>query len=65
MLRVAPSLDVRPNIHVPDTDTMKALLTHRFQAMTDYQRNVLAPLDADERTQLAALMAKLEAPLRR
>ena len=31
----------------------------------DYQRNVLAPLDADERTQLAALMAKLEAPLRR
>ena len=30
----------------------------------DYQRNVLAPLDADERAQLAALMAKLEAPLK-
>ena len=30
----------------------------------DYQRNILAPLDADERAQLAALMAKLEAPLK-
>ncbi len=48
VLRVAPSLDVRPNIHVPDTDTMKALLAHRFQAMTDYQRNVLAPALREE-----------------
>ncbi|MDC7808279.1 fatty acid desaturase [Luteimonas sp BLCC-B24] len=48
VLRVAPSLDVRPNIHVPDTDTMKALLTHRFQAMTDYQRNVLTPALREE-----------------
>ena len=30
----------------------------------DYQRSVLAPLDADERAQLASLMAKLEAPLK-
>lgn len=43
VLRVAPSLDVRPNIHVPDTDTMRALLAHRFQAMTDYHRKVLKP----------------------
>ncbi|NYZ63463.1 DesA family fatty acid desaturase [Luteimonas deserti] len=48
VLRVAPSLDVRPNIHVPDTDTMRALLTHRFQAMTDYQRNVLKPALREE-----------------
>ncbi|MCD9029482.1 fatty acid desaturase [Luteimonas sp. BDR2-5] len=48
VLRVAPSLDVRPNIHVPDTDTMKALLAHRFQAMTDYQRNVLTPALREE-----------------
>jgi stearoyl-CoA desaturase (delta-9 desaturase) len=43
VLRVAPALDVRPNIQVPDTDTLRALLAHRFQAMTDYQRNVLMP----------------------
>ncbi len=48
VLRVAPSLDVRPNIQVPDTDTMRALLAHRFQAMTDYQRNVLKPALRDE-----------------
>lgn len=48
VLRVAPSLDVRPNINVPDTDTMRALLAHRFQAMTDYQRSVLKPALREE-----------------
>lgn len=48
VLRVAPSLDIRPNIQMPDTDTLKALLTHRFQAMTDYQRKVLVPALRDE-----------------
>jgi len=48
VLRVAPSLDVRPNIQAPDTDTMRALLAHRFQAMTDYQRNVLMPALREE-----------------
>jgi len=48
VLRVAPSLDIRPNIHVPDTDTMRALLAHRFQAMTDFQRNVLKPALREE-----------------
>ncbi|MCA0393198.1 MAG: fatty acid desaturase [Proteobacteria bacterium] len=62
VLRVAPSLDVRPNIHVPDTDTMKALLAHRFQAMTDYQRNVLAPALREE---ARAAGAKLRALLPR
>src|SRR3546814_771196 len=41
VLRTAPRLNVRPNINVPDADTLKALLAIRFQAMTDYQRNVL------------------------
>ncbi|MEZ0472707.1 acyl-CoA desaturase [Luteimonas salinilitoris] len=48
VLRVAPSLDVRPNINVPDTDTMRALLAHRFQAMTDYQRKVIKPALREE-----------------
>ncbi len=43
VLRVAPSLNVRPNISVPDADTLKALLAIRFQAMTDFQRSVLKP----------------------
>ena len=62
VLRVAPSLDVRPNIPVPDADTMKALLAHRFQAMTDYQRNVLKPALREE---AAAAGAKLRALLPR
>ncbi len=48
VLRVAPSLDLRPNIPMPDTDTLKALLTHRFQAMTDYQHTVLKPALREE-----------------
>ncbi|MHB1273296.1 MAG: DesA family fatty acid desaturase [Rhodanobacter sp.] len=48
VLRVAPSLDVRPNVHLPDADTLKAVLTHRFQAMTDYYRGVIVPTLSDE-----------------
>ena len=48
VLRVAPTLDLRPNIHVPDGETLKALVAHRFQAMTDYQRNVLKPALREE-----------------
>ena len=43
VLRVAPTLDVRPNIAMPDGETLKALLAIRFQAMTDYYRNVTLP----------------------
>jgi stearoyl-CoA desaturase (Delta-9 desaturase) len=43
VLRVAPTLDVRPNIHVPDTETVKAMMTHRWQVMTDYFNTVLKP----------------------
>ena len=39
----ATSGNVRPNISVPDSDTLKALLAIRFQAMTDFQRSVLKP----------------------
>jgi len=45
---VAPSLDVRPNVSLPDTETLKAVLTHRFQAMTDYYRGVIMPTLRDE-----------------
>ncbi|MGS1077145.1 DesA family fatty acid desaturase [Pseudoxanthomonas beigongshangi] len=66
VLRVAPSLDIRPNIAVPDADTLKALLSHRFQAMTDYQRNVLKPALKEEAAQAGAkLRALLPRKLRR
>jgi stearoyl-CoA desaturase (delta-9 desaturase) len=66
VLRVAPSLDVRPNINVPDSDTMRALLAHRFQAMTDYQRNVLKPaLREEARAAGAKLRSLLPRKLRR
>jgi len=59
VLRVAPSLDVRPNINVPDTDTMKALLAHRFQAMTDFQRNVIKPALREEANAAGARLRSL------
>lgn len=48
VLRVAPTLDVRPNVNLPDAETLKAVLTHRFQAMTDYYRGVIVPTLRDE-----------------
>ncbi|MET0332004.1 MAG: fatty acid desaturase [Dyella sp.] len=48
VLRLAPTLDVRPNVHLPDAETLKAVLTHRFHAMTDYYRNVIVPTLRDE-----------------
>ena len=62
VLRVAPSLNVRPNIAMPDAETLKALLALRFQAMTDYQRNVLKPALKEE---AAAAGARLRALLPR
>ena len=43
VLRTAPELDVRPNIRVPDADTLKAVMTHRWQVATDYFQMVLKP----------------------
>jgi len=48
VLRVAPTLDVRPNVSLPDTETLKALLTLRFQVMTDYFKGVIAPTLREE-----------------
>ena len=66
VLRVAPTLNVRPNIRVPDGDTLKALLAIRFQAMTDYQRKVLKPALREEAAAAGArLRALLPGKLRR
>ena len=49
VLRVAPSLDVLPNVSLPNADTLKAVLTHRFQALSDFYRGVIVPTLAEER----------------
>ena len=59
VLRVAPSLDIRPNIAVPDGETLRALLSHRFQAMTDYQRNVHKPALREEAAAAGARLREL------
>jgi stearoyl-CoA desaturase (delta-9 desaturase) len=59
VLRVAPSLNVRPNIPAPDGDTLKALLAIRFQAMTDYQRDVLKPALREEARAAGAKLRSL------
>lgn len=48
VLRVAPTLDARPNIVIPDTETLRALLTHRYQVMTEYFRTVTLPTLREE-----------------
>jgi stearoyl-CoA desaturase (delta-9 desaturase) len=65
VLRVAPSLDVRPNINVPDMETIKALLAHRFQAMTDFQRNVLKPALREEAAEAGGKQSLLPRALRK
>jgi stearoyl-CoA desaturase (delta-9 desaturase) len=64
VLRVAPSLDVRPNIPLPDGETLKALLAHRFQAMTDYWKHVMRPALRAQRED-ASDQAKLPRKLRK
>jgi len=64
VLRVAPSLDIRPNVQLPDTETLKALLSHRFQVMTDYFRGVITPTLRDEATHAGATLKSLPRALR-
>ncbi len=65
VLRVAPSLDQRPNVSLPDTETLKALLTHRFHAMTDYYRAVILPTLREEAAHAGDNIKAVPARLRR
>ena len=65
VLRVAPSLDVRPNITLPDTETLKALVSHKFEVMADYFRGVIAPTLREEAAQAGASLKALPRALRR
>ena len=65
VLRVAPSLDVRPNVHLPDSETLRAVLTHRFHALTDYYRQVIMPTLKDEAAQASERVRAVPSKLRR
>jgi stearoyl-CoA desaturase (delta-9 desaturase) len=43
ILRVAPQLDVRPDVAEPDAETLRALLAHRASVMSAYFRTVIVP----------------------
>jgi stearoyl-CoA desaturase (delta-9 desaturase) len=65
VLRVAPSLDVRPNMPLPDTETLKALLSHRFEVMTDYFRGVISPTLREEALNAGARFKALPRAMRK
>ena len=65
VLRVAPSLDVRPNVDLPDSDTIKALISHRFHVMSDYFRGVIAPTLGEEASATGAQIKSLPRKFRR
>jgi len=65
VLRVAPSLDVRPNMQLPDMETIKALLSHKFEVMTDYFRGVIAPTLREEAAHAGAKVKALPRALRK
>jgi stearoyl-CoA desaturase (Delta-9 desaturase) len=63
--RVAPQLDVRPNIALPDADTLRAVLVHRFQVMSDYFRGVILPTVREEAQNAGDSLRALPRRLRR
>ncbi|MEZ5462976.1 acyl-CoA desaturase [Dokdonella sp.] len=65
VMRVAPSLDIRDDVNAPDYDTVKALLTHKFQVMTDYFRGVTAPTLRDEAARAGVSIKELPRRMRK
>jgi stearoyl-CoA desaturase (delta-9 desaturase) len=65
VLRVAPTLDLRPNVHLPDSDTVRALLAHRFHVMSDYFRGVIVPTLREDAANAVGGMKSLPRKLRK
>jgi stearoyl-CoA desaturase (Delta-9 desaturase) len=65
VLRVAPTLDVRANVSLPDTETAKALLAHRFHVLSDYFRGVITPTLREEAANAGAGLRALPRKLRK
>ncbi len=55
--RVAPELAERPNVSMPDIETVRALLAHRFVVMREYFSGVLMPAMREEANRAGDRMA--------
>ncbi len=65
VLREAPVLSVRPNIALPDAETLKAIVGHRVGVMTGYFREVIKPVLRAEFERSRAVTRAPETPLRK
>lgn len=65
VLRVAPALSERPNVSIPDMDTVRALLTHRFKVMGDYFHGVIMPTLKAEAERAEGQMERMRGKFRR
>jgi stearoyl-CoA desaturase (delta-9 desaturase) len=65
VLRVAPTLDVRPNMHLPDSETIKALLSHKFHVMSDYFRGVIVPALQEDAARAGVTLKEMPRKLRK
>lgn len=63
--RVAPQLEIRANVQIPDIETVRALLTHRFGVMREYFRGVIKPVLREEADRAGDKMAHLRGRLKR
>ncbi len=65
ILRVAPSLAIRPNIDIPDKETMRAILVQRCNVMGNYFREVTLPAIKHDLQQRNLTIRSLPKRLRR
>ncbi len=65
VLREAPVLAIRPNVSLPDAETLKAVVGHRVGVMTGYFREVIKPVLKAEFEKSSAARKSLRRPLRK
>lgn len=57
--RIPPKLEIIPTKKSIDVDTLKAVLTNRFQVMARYSKEVILPVLSEERTRATEASRKL------
>jgi len=65
VLRIAPTLHVRPNIQLPDAETLKAAMTARFDVSKRYFKDVIRPTLREEVAAARAAGQRLSGRLKR
>jgi stearoyl-CoA desaturase (delta-9 desaturase) len=65
IIRVAPELEIRPWVQLPDAETVRAVMAHRFEVAKSYFRNVIVPVLRQERRNAGESAQRLAARLRR